>query len=301
MTIDSMLAAEVVTADGEVVTADADNHPDLFWAIRGGGGNFGVATKLKLRLHPLPDVYGGALVLPATAETIAGFVAAAKAAPEELSTIANVMPAPPVPFIPEERQGDLVVMATIAYAGPAEDGEKALAPFRELAEPVADMVAATEYPELFPPMEEDYHPVVDFQTNFADELGSEQAERIVSAMNDRPSAMGVVQIRVLGGAMARVPSDATAFAHRDRELMLNVVAMCMPGEKQGTYLDWVMELAAAIKGPEGAYAGFLGDEGEERARQAFPAATWERLAAVKRRYDPDNLFRLNQNVTPAVA
>ena len=299
MTIDSLLAAEVVTANGEILAVDAESHPDLFWAIRGGGGNFGVATKLKLRLHDLPDFYGGMLLLPATAETIAGFVAAAKGAPEELSTIANVMPAPPMPFVPEDIQGELVLMATLAYAGNAEDGERAATPFRELAEPIADMVQATDYPELFPPTQEGYHPVVDIRTGFAEALGPDQAERIVAAMSDRPNAMGVVQIRALGGAMGRVPVEETAFAHRDHKLMVNVVAMYMPGDERGSFRPWIDGLAGELQDSEGAYTGFLGDEGEARVRAAYPAATWERLAAVKQEYDPENLFRLNQNIPPA--
>jgi FAD/FMN-containing dehydrogenase len=298
MTIDSLLAAEVVTADGEILAVDAESHPDLFWAIRGGGGNFGVATKLKLRLHDLSDFYGGMLLLPATAETIAGFVAAAESAPEELSTIANVMPAPPMPFVPEDIHGQLVLMATLAYAGNAADGERAAAPFRELGEPIVDMVQATDYPEIFPPMQEDYHPVADIRTGFADGLGPDQAERIVAAMNDRPNAMGAIQIRALGGAMARVPVEETAFAHRDHKLMVNVVAMYMPGDERGSFQSWIDGLAGELQDREGAYTGFLGDEGEARVRAAYPAGTWERLVEVKQKYDPENLFRLNQNITP---
>ena len=301
MTIDSLLAAEVVTAAGELIAADPESHPDLFWALRGGGGNFGVATRLKLQLHELPEVYGGELIVPADPQTVAGFVAAAQAAPEELSAIVNVMPAPPMPFIPEEHHGKLVVRASIAYAGPADDGERAVAPFRKLAEPIVDLVVPTTYPDLFQVLPEGYHPAADLRNLFADELGAAEAERIVSAMENRPSAMGVVQIRVLGGAMARVPSDETAFAHRDRTLMLNVGAIYMPGEEPGTGMAWVDELVSSLKGRSGAYAAFLGDEGPDRVREAYPGKTWDRLAEVKRRYDPENLFRLNQNVPPAAA
>ena len=140
LTIDSLLAADVVTADGELLRADAETHPDLFWAIRGGGGNFGVATRFQYRLQVLPGIVGGMLLLPATADVVAGFIAAAEAAPDELSTIANVMPCPPMPFVPEERHGELVVMALMAYAGEAEAGERAIAPFRALGRPIADLL-----------------------------------------------------------------------------------------------------------------------------------------------------------------
>ncbi|HET6748439.1 MAG TPA: FAD-dependent oxidoreductase, partial [Actinomycetes bacterium] len=149
LTIDQLLAAEVVTADGHLLQVDAEHHPDLFWAIRGGGGNFGVATRFRFRLHQVDQVVGGMLLLPATADTIAGLVAAAEAAPEELSVIANVMPAPPMPMVPADQHGRLAVMALLAYAGEAEAGQRAVAPLRALAEPIADLVRPMPYPEIY--------------------------------------------------------------------------------------------------------------------------------------------------------
>jgi len=146
LTIDSLIAADVVTADSQVRRADAETNPDLFWAIRGGGGNFGVATRFQFRLHPVDSVVGGMLILPATPEVIAGFVAEAEAAPEELSTIANVMAAPPMPFLPAEFHGKLIVMGMLVYAGEVEAGLRALAPFRSLATPLADMLRPMRYP-----------------------------------------------------------------------------------------------------------------------------------------------------------
>ncbi|MGZ6575676.1 MAG: FAD-binding oxidoreductase, partial [Solirubrobacteraceae bacterium] len=140
LTIDNLLAAEIVTADGRLRRVDAETEPELFWALRGGGGNFGVVTRLKYRLHPVDTVVGGLLALPATPEVIAGFVAEAERAPDELSTIANVMLAPPLPFVAEELHGSPVVMARMLYAGDVEAGQRALAPFRALAEPVADLL-----------------------------------------------------------------------------------------------------------------------------------------------------------------
>ena len=299
LTIDSLISAEVVTADGELRHVDAERHPDLFWAIRGGGGNFGVATRFQFRLHEVDTIVGGMLVLPATPEVIGSFVAEADAAPEELSTIANVMTAPPMPFLPPEVHGQLIIMAMLCYAGPTDTGERAVAPFRALAQPIADMVKPMRYPEIYPP-EEDYHPVASARTMFVETIDRSGAQTIVDHLQASSAQMAVTQIRVLGGAMARVPADATAFAHRSSRIMVNVAALYERPDEAALHGPWVTDFAEALRqGDGGAYVGFLGDEGEARTREAYPEATWERLAAIKRRYDPTNIFRLNQNIPPA--
>jgi FAD/FMN-containing dehydrogenase len=300
LTIDDLLAAEVVTADGELLRVDAESHPDLFWAIRGGGGNFGVATRFRYRLHEVDQIVGGMLVLPATPEVIASFVEEAEAAPEELSTIANVMPAPPMPFLPEEVHGQLIIMALLCYAGRADAGERALAPFRALAEPIADMLKPMRYPEVYPPDEGDYHPTAVARTMFVDTIDRGAAQTIVEYLRASDASMRVAQIRVLGGAMARVSVEATAFAHRDSRIMVNVAAFYEGPEDRAVREAWVTDYAGVLRqGEGGAYVGFLGEEGEARTREAYPGSTWERLAEIKARYDPTNLFRLNQNIPPA--
>jgi FAD/FMN-containing dehydrogenase len=300
LTIDDLLAAEVVTANGELVYADAENHRDLFWALRGGGGNFGVATRFKFRLHPVEGFVGGILFLPATPDVIASFVAQAQAAPEELSTIANVMAAPPLPFVPPEVHGKLVVMGMVAYAGDVEDGERAIAPFRALATPIADMVRPMSYPEMYPPEEEEYRPVAVARTMFVDGVDRAAAETILERIQASTAVMAVTQLRVLGGAVARVPADSTAFAHRGSRIMVNVAALYQQPDERAAHEAWVHGLAdELLQDDHGAYVGFLADEGEERVRAAYPGPTWDRLRQVKRRYDPDNLFRLNQNIPPA--
>jgi FAD/FMN-containing dehydrogenase len=299
LTIDDLLAAEIVTADGQIVEVDAENDPDLFWAIRGGGGNFGVATRFRFRLHELEGVVGGMLMLPATAEVVRSFVAAAQDAPDELSTIANVMPAPPMPFVPEEQRGRLVVMGLLCYAGPPEAAEPVLAPFRSLAEPIADMVRPIPYPEIYPPEEEDFHPTTIGRVMFLDSVEPDAAEMIVERLESSDATMRVTQLRVLGGAIARVPDEATAFAHRGSRIMANVAAFYDGPEDKPVREAWVNEFAAELRqGDTGAYVNFLGDEGAERIRAAYPGATWDRLTAIKARYDPSNLFRLNQNIPP---
>jgi FAD/FMN-containing dehydrogenase len=300
LTIDDLLAAEVVTADGQLLRTDAESHPDLFWAIRGGGGNFGVATRLQLRLHQLDQIVGGMLLLPAAPAVIAGLVAEAEAAPEELSVIVNVMPAPPMPFVPEEQHGQLVVLVLLAYAGPAEAGQRAIAPLRALATPIADMVRPMPYPELFLPEEGDYHPTAVGHTMFVDTIDHAVAETIFDHLQASDATMRVAQLRVLGGAMARVPAQATAFAHRDSRIMVNLAAFYDGPADKAVRQAWVDDFAAALRQDDsGAYVNFLGDEGQARVRQAYPGSTWDRLMAIKARYDPTNLFRLNQNIPPA--
>ena len=302
LTIDDLLAVEVVTAAGEILKASTEHHPDLFWAIRGGGGNFGVVTRFRFRLHDVPGIVGGMLLLPATPDVIAGFIAAAEAAPEELSTIANVMPAPPMPFVPEEHHGKLSIMALLCYAGDAEAGQQAIAPFRALATPIADMVHPMPYPEIYPPDSDEYHPTAAVRTMFIDRVDRAVAETILEQLQGANAQMAVAQLRVLGGAMARVSNDATAFAHRKSRIMANLAAIYGDPADRDRLEGWVSGFADRLRQDDhGAYVNFLGIEGDERVRAAYPGATWDRLVDIKRRYDPTNLFRLNQNIPPATA
>jgi FAD/FMN-containing dehydrogenase len=298
LTIDNLLAAEVVTADGRVLQVDAETHPDLFWAIRGGGGNFGVATRFRYRLHELPSIVGGMLLLPGSAEVIEALVATAEAAPEELSLIANVMVAPPMPFLPPAAHGQLVVMTLLCYAGDAEAGERAMAPFRALADPIADMVQPMPYAGLFEPADDMEVVEESARSLFMDGVDSRAATAIVEQLRATTAPMAVAQLRVLGGAMARVPAEATAFAHRDRRVMAGVGCVYQDAGERPTHEAWADGFAAALRGGPGVYVNFLSNEGPDRVREAYPDRTWDRLVEVKRRYDPGNLFRLNQNIPP---
>lgn len=300
LTIDSLLAAELVTADGQLLHVDDKSHPDLFWAIRGGGGNFGVATRFKFQLQKVDSVYGGMLILPATEDVIAGFMAEAEVAPDELSTIATVMSAPPMPFLPADIHGKLIVFAMLVYAGNAEEGERVVAPFRKLATPLADMLKPMKYPEVF--QEEgggDYHPVAASRTMFIDRVDRSVAGTILNHLKASTGSMAVTQLRALGGAMARVPAEATAFAHRQSRIMVNLAALYEnPAEKE-THESWVANFADAIRQSDnGVYINFVGNEGETQVRAAYPGKTWGGLQKVKAKYDPTNLFRLNQNIPP---
>jgi FAD/FMN-containing dehydrogenase len=299
LTIDQLLGAEVVTADGRVLEVDAESHPDLFWAIRGGGGNFGVVTRFDYRLQPVDTVTGGMLALPATPETLAGLVAEAESAPEELSVIANVLLAPPLPFVRPELVGTPIVLALLVHAGPLDDGVRAVAPLRALAPPVADFVRAMPFGDMFKAEGQEAPPRSVVRTFFSDSLDEAAAAELLARLRASTAKLPAAQIRVLGGAVARVPSEATAFAHRQRQLMVNVAAVYESEEEDSVHRAWADDAAAALRqGQDGAYVNFIGDEGAERVRAAYPGATWNRLADVKRRYDVDNVFRLNQNVSP---
>src|SRR5215218_5003141 len=233
-------------------------------------------------------------------EVVAAFIAQAQAAPEELSTIANLMPAPPMPFVPPAQHGRLVVMALLAYAGEVEAGERAIAPFRAIASPIVDLLRPMPYPQLYPPEDDSYRPRTVGTTMFIDRVDRGVAETILKRLEASDAAVRVAQLRVLGGAMARVPAEATAFAHRTSRIMVNLAAFYDGPQDRAVRQAWVVDFAAALRqGDAGAYVNFLGDEGEARVQDAYPGPTWDRLVEIKRRYDPTNLFRLNQNIPPA--
>lgn len=297
LTIDQLLAADLVMADGTQVRTDETNHPDLFWAIRGGGGNFGVATRFRFRLHEVDNIVGGMLILPATPEVITRLIVEADSAPEELSVIANIMNAPPMPDLPDEHVGQPVIMLLLAFAGPIEAGEKTVARFRALAQPIADMTGRMPYPDIYRFTEE--VPEIKHEITrslFADDVDLEGAEAIVHHLNRTTAPLAVAQLRVLGGGIARVPNDATAFAHRHRRIMVATGVVYDDANESDQHREWVRQLTDALtRGEPGVYVNFLGNE-DDRIREAYPEATWERLAAIKTRYDPNNLFRLNQNI-----
>ena len=291
-----------MTADGRILRVDAEHHPDLFWAIRGGGGNFGVATRLQFRLHEVDTIVGGMLFLPATADVIAAFIAEAEAAPEELSTIANVMPAPPLPFLAPEHHGRLVVMAMLVYAG---DARPASAPSRRSARsrprsPTWSARCPTR--RCIPPGDESYRPVAVARTLFIDSVELADAPRRSSTGSSArprrwPSRSCASSAARWRACRPTPPRSRTATA-----ASWPTSSRCTSSPRTGPSTQaWVTGLASELtpgrRRPR--YVGFLGDEGEARVRAAYPGATWERLAAVKASYDPENLFRLNQNVPPA--
>jgi FAD/FMN-containing dehydrogenase len=301
LTVDSLLAAEIVTADGEIRVVDEQHEPDLFWAIRGGGGNFGVLTRFRFRLVPVDPFVGGILVLPATADVVASFIEQADAAPEGLSTIANVMTIPPMPFVPEEHHGTIGILAFMAWVGPVDEGERVMASFRALATPIADLVKPMAYHEMYSEEEEEGPPVLfTDRTMFLERVDRPVAQTMLDHLAASEAPMRAVQLRVLGGAMARIPADETAFALRDRRILTQLAVVFMDEAERPTHEAWINRLADTLHQVDGAYVNFLGEDGAARIREAYPGTTYDRLATIKQRYDPTNLFRHNQNIKSMV-
>jgi hypothetical protein len=299
LTIDNLLAAEIVTASGEILQVDKNSHPDLFWALKGGGGNFGVVNKFKYGLHELGDCYGGMVLLPATPEVIAGFIEIARDAPDELSTIANIMPAFPLPFVPKVFHGKLSIMALLVYAGDPKEGEKVIEPIKALAKPYADLTKSMRYKDIFFPEDESYHPQAVSRTMYLNNVDLAVARQAIDWLGKIEAPVKALQLRVLGGAIARVAEGATAYAHRRGPIMANIAAFYETEDEKNERQKWVDDFFEALyQGDNAGYVGFLGPAEQDRLLDAYPEATLKRLRIVKKQYDPDNFFKLNFNITP---
>jgi hypothetical protein len=298
LTIDSLLSVEMVTADGDIVVANEFENPDLFWALRGGGGNFGIVTQFEFRLQPVGTVLAGMIALPPTPEVLRRYADDALQAPNGLTTITFLMQAPPAPFVPEDVVGKLSFIVMVAYTGDLAEGEAAIAPLREIATPQFEMVAPMPYPSIY-----DFTHEATFRANevvrsqFMDELSDEVIEATLAAMAVA-SPRNMIQIRALGGKMAEVPAGDTAFAHRAANYILAAVGSWDEGQDGAMETTWLEDYYDAIRPyGTGVYVNFLADD-TERIREAYPGATYERLVMVKRRFDPENVFCQNQNISP---
>ncbi len=302
LTIDHLLSAEIVLADGRVVRASKNENQELFWAIRGGGGNFGIVTEFEFQLEPIGSVLGGMLVLPATRETLRGFADYAPYASNGLTTIASVMHAPPAPFIPADKIGSLVLVVFVAWTGDVVEGERAIAPLRALAEPIADLVGEVPYPAMFSfTAAADAPAGSSVRSMYAGSLPGGAIDAILDHMSRATAPATQVQLRALGGAISDVAPGDTAFSHRDQPLMVTVLAIWENGsEDPAPHQAWTEALWKEIRALRtGVYANFLGNE-PGRLHEAYDTYTLRRLAEVKAQYDPTNLFRHNQNIKPAL-
>ena len=300
LAVDALEAVEIVTANGDVQVASASEHADLFWAVRGGGGNFGIVTRFQYRLSPVDEVLGGAVFLPATRDVLRSLVPIAASAPEELTTISMLMPIPPVPFVPEEHHGRPALVVTFVYAGDPADGQAAIAPFLSVTEPIGVAAMPMPYPGIYELTKGDDEPTPSTtRSAFMDAMDDATVDSILDAFGTGPEG-SLIQLRVLGGAMSRVAPDATAFAHRSAQVQVTIISKLSGGSDDDEAVAWNRGLFASLAPKaSGVYVNFLEDEGDARIRDAYPATTYLRLARVKRRYDPYNVFRRNQNIRPA--
>ncbi|MBL8128474.1 MAG: FAD-binding oxidoreductase, partial [Chloroflexia bacterium] len=289
LTIDNLLAAEVVTAAGGIVTASEDERADLFWAVRGGGGNAGIVTEFTFRLAPVSQILGGELILPATREVVRGYLDYVTAAPDDLTTIAHLMHAPPAPHVPQELVGQLVFSILVCWSGDLAAGQDAVAPLRALATPLVDALSPMPYPDIYRFTAHQAEPhAAAIRMMFANDFSDAALDAALAAMQAASSPYNLIQFRGLGGAFARVPAGATAFAHRDQRFFFAIIGLWIDPEVEAApHQAWTAALWEQVRHEgHGVYVNFLEEEGEGRVREAYPPATYARLAAIKRRYDP---------------
>ena len=304
LSCDNLLSAEVVTADGQVLTASADQNTDLFWALRGGGGNFGVVTTFEYRLHPVAEVYGGPIAYPVDrADEVLRFYREYIAeAPEELGGFVGFHLAPPLPFLPEEWHFKNVCLAVPCWAGPIEQGAEMVQPFFDVVEPVGAHVGAMPYPALntafdalLPAGLQHY-----WKSSFARELSDAAIAAHVEYGSKVPSIQTAVHLYAINGAVQRVASDATAFAYRDVDFAPVIAGMWEDPADNDANIAWVRDYFRALEpySAEGGYINFMDHDDQDRVGTNY-RGDYERLVAVKSKYDPDNVFHLNQNIKPA--
>jgi len=305
LSVDQLVSVDLVTADGELVKASADENADLFWGVRGGGGNFGIVTEFEFRCVPLgPQVLAGPVFWPMeqSGEVLRFYRDWVAEAPDDLMTIVVHRKAPPLPFVPEELHGKPVVMVICCWAGDVEEGERFIRPLREFASPVADVCVPKPYlvhqamlDPSFPPGRWYY-----FKSCDVAELSDEIIDITVERSLQIDSPLTSFPIWQMGGAVARVGDNETAFNGRTAGFTYNIGACTATSEGFEEEREWVRSFWSALEPwHEGVYMNFLGDEGAERVREAYGPEKYDRLRALKQKYDPDNFFRINQNISPS--
>jgi FAD/FMN-containing dehydrogenase len=308
LTIDNLLVANVVTADGELLQASEDEHSDLFWALRGGGGNFGVVASFEFRLHPLgPDVLAGPILWKAddAADVLHFYRDFIRNAPEELGTVVRFGTAPPLSVIPEDLHWRPVILVGVFYAGAVEDAESAIRPLRSFGRPLLDLIAPTSYVNHQSALDStvlhgwNYY----WKSTHLPELGDDLIEVIAENAFASSSPRSYVAMFHLGGAVSRVPEGATAFGNRHASHAITLDGVWRP---EDDYADrdtaWAKRFFASLeKYRDGVYVNFLGaDEDLDRVRDAYGKDVYDRLVDIKTGYDPENVFHHNQNIRPRV-
>jgi FAD/FMN-containing dehydrogenase len=303
---DNLVAADVVTADGQLVSASAVENEELFWGLRGGGGNFGVVTSFEFRLHPVgPIVFGGALFyeLERAHELLRFYRKWTPTLPDELTTMAAFLTAPPLPFIPEQHHGTKMVAIALCWIGAVDQGESAIAALRAFGAPAAEHVGPLPYRALQGMFDASAPRGIHsyWKSEYLGELEDGAIEALVAGIRGFESPFSVVHVHHVEGAVARASEEATAFGRRDSRYIVNVIGMWPDEALHDGEIANVRSTAGAVRAfsPGGAYLNFFdADEGEGRIRAAYGDAKYERLVALKDQYDPDNVFRLNQNIRP---
>jgi FAD/FMN-containing dehydrogenase len=303
LSCDNLISADVITADGRFLIASEKENDDLFWALRGGGGNFGVVTALEFRLAPIRNVYGGPMVfeLSDAPAVLAGYQELLREAPWELGGFPAFQIAPPLPFIPENRHGEVFVFLIGCWSGPPERGEQEIARFRDLAPVVAEMVGPMPYPalnslfdDLLPAGLQHY-----WKANFVKELTDEAIQAHLEHAPGLPAVNSTVHIYPIDGACHQVATDATAFAYRDANFATVIVGIWPDPAENDANIAWVRDYydAVAPLSESGGYVNFMAGDDQGRVPDNYKA-NYDRLVEVKRKYDPGNLFHLNQNIGP---
>ena len=304
LTVDNLISADVITADAKLVRASDKENQDLFWALRGGGGNFGIVTSFEFKLHPLgPEVLSGLVVHPfnKAGELLREFRRIAKEAPDELTTWIVMRKAPPLPFLPTEWHGKEVLIFAVCYSGDIKEGEKAMHALRALGKPIVDVISPhpftgwqAAFDPLLTPGARNYWKSHDFT-----DLSDAAIKVILDAAHTLPSPECEVFIAHVGGAMARIAPDATAWSNRNAHFIMNVHTRWRDRAQDSACVGWARRLfdAAAPFSSGSVYVNFMPDDEDDRVEKAY-GTNYRRLAEIKRRYDPNNLFRMNQNIRP---
>jgi FAD/FMN-containing dehydrogenase len=305
LTADNLLSADVVTADGALVRASAEEHADLFWGLRGGGGNFGIVTSLEYRLHAVgPTVLAGVILHPAARarEVLCFYRDYIASAPDELMTIVVLRMAPPAPFLPEEVHGQPVVIIAVCCAGPVEEGERAIAPLRRFGEPLADLIRPTPYAshqallDASVPHGLGYY----WKSEYLRPLSDALIDALVAHAWRVPTPESYAALFHMGGAVGREDPDGSAFEDRRATHAMTIDGVWSEPAAARACIRWARGFWEAVR-PHSTgrvYMNFLGEEGEDRVRAAYGTTKYERLRALKRKYDPTNFFRMNQNIVP---
>lgn len=303
LSLDNLVSADVVTADGKMLVASETENPDLFWAIRGGGGNFGICTSLEYKLQPVQQVYWGPMFYEVSeASNVLRFFRDYIAdAPEEMGVFPAFQIAPPLPFIPENRHGDMFMAMVACWSGDIGQGERQFKAFHDVAEVKAEMVGPVPYPAinaafdgLFPPGIRQY-----WKGNFVKELTDDAIAAHVQHGPHAPSVSSTMHLYPINGSCHRVAPDATAFGHRDANFSMVILAASEDPAHDAVSTQWVRDYSDAVAphSEVGGYVNFMDDDDEARVRANY-GVNYDRLVQIKRQFDPGNLFRCNQNIAP---